>query len=84
MLFISGSFAQDSHNEKHIEVSLRMIAHQILLSSGDSISRVLPIIKENDQYRLQFESEFEFNPEEIVSIVDRVAAETKMAESYIV
>lgn len=84
LLFISGINAQDAHNEKHIEVSLRMIAHQILISSGDSTSLVLPIKKENDQYRLQFESEFEFNPEEIVSIVDRVATETKMAESYIV
>lgn len=84
LLLIPGSIAQDMHHEKHIEVSLRMVAHQILLSSGDSTSRVLPIVKENGRYRLQFESKFEFSPEELVSIIDRVVQETKMAESYVV
>ena len=84
LLFISRSNAQDANNDKHIEVSLRMIGHQVLLSSNDSTSRVLPIIKENDRYRIQFESEFEFEPEELVSTVDRVVKETRMANSYIV
>lgn len=84
LLFISRSNAQDTLNERHIEVSLRMIGHQVLLNSDDSISRVLPIIKENDRYRIQFESQFEFNPEELVSTVNRVVRETSMANSYIV
>jgi len=84
LLFISRSNAQDTNNDKLIEVSLRMIGHQVLLSSNDSTSRVLPIIKENDRYRIQFESEFEFEPEELVSTVDRVVKETRMANSYIV
>lgn len=75
--------AQTAHNEKHIKVSLRMIAHQILLNSGDSTSRVLPIIKENDQYSIQFESEFEFKPEDLVTTVDSIAQATGMVESYI-
>ncbi len=84
LLFIARSNAQDADNERHIEVSLRMIGHQVLLSSNDSTSRVLPIIKENDRYRIQFESEFEFKPEELVSTVDRVVKETRLANSYIV
>lgn len=84
LLIISSSNAQDTHNESHIEVSLRMIGHQVLLNSDDSISRVLPIIKENDRYRIQFESQFEFNPEELVSTVNQVVRETSMANSYIV
>lgn len=83
-LFMFRSNAQDIHNEKHIEVSLRMIGHQVLLTSGDSTSLVLPIIEENNRYRIQFESEFEFNPEELVVIVDRVVQETTIAKSYIV
>lgn len=75
---------QSVQNEKHIEVSLRMIAHQVLLNSGDSVSRVLPIIKENDLYRIQFEVMFEFNPDDLVSTVDRVFKETKLASHYIV
>lgn len=84
LLFISESNAQDTPNDRHIEVSLRMIGHQLLLSLNDSTSRVLPITKENDRYRIQFESEFEFSPEEMVKTVDRVVKETKMANSYIV
>ena len=83
-LFISRSNAQDTHNDKHIEVSLRMIGHQVLLSLADSTSRVLPIIKENDRYRIQFDTEFEFNPEELVSIVDSIIKETNIANRYIV
>lgn len=84
LLFIPSSYAQESNYEKHIKVSLRMIGHQVLLNSNDSTSRVLPIIKEGDQYRIQFESEFEFKPVELVSLVDRVVTETNMASSYIV
>ena len=83
LLFISRCNAQDIYNDSHIEVSLRMIGHQVLLNSNDSTSRVLPIIKENDRYRIQFESEFEFNPEELVSTVDRVVKETGIASRYI-
>lgn len=84
LLFIAGSYAQDLQDEKNIKVSLRMIGHQMLLSSNDSTSRVLPIIKENDHFRIQFESAFEFKPAELVLLVDRVVTETNMASSYIV
>ena len=84
LLFISRGHAQDKQDERHIEVSLRMIGHQVLLSSKDSTSRVLPIVKENDRYRIKFESEFEFNPEELVNTVNRVVEKTSLANSYIV
>jgi DNA-binding response OmpR family regulator len=80
----SYSYAQNDDNDKHIEVSLRMIGHQVLLSYNDSISRVLPIIKENDRYKISFESEFEFIPEELVATIDRVVKETNLATQYIV
>jgi LPXTG-motif cell wall-anchored protein len=84
VLFLSRGYAQDTFDEKHIEVSLRMIGHQVLLSSNDSTSRVLPIFNNNNQYRIEFESEFAFNPEELVSIVDTVVSKTNLANSYIV
>ena len=83
-LLISCGKAQDTQNEKQITVSLRMIGHKVLLYSGDSTSLVLPILKENDRYRIQFATEFEFNPEDLVSTVDSVVKETNMATSYIV
>lgn len=83
-LLISQSNAQVAYDEKHIEVSLRMIGHQILLNSGDSTSRVLPIIKTKDQYRIQFESEFAFYPGELVPTINRVVTNTRLANRYIV
>lgn len=83
-LITSRIHAQDVNQERHVEVSLRMVAHQILLSSGDSTSRVLPITKKDDRYSIQFESEFDFTPEELVATIDRVVKETKLANHYIV
>lgn len=83
-LGISGTNAQDATDDKQIVVSLRMIGHQILLQSKDSTSRVLPITKENGSYRIRFEKEFQFHPEELVSIIDSIVKETGLANSYIV
>jgi LPXTG-motif cell wall-anchored protein len=82
--FISKSYAQGTYEEKHIKVSLRMIGHELLLNSNDSTSRVLPIIQKNNQYKIQFESEFEFQPEDLVATVNRIAKETKLGKGYIV
>jgi len=84
LLSTGSSRAQKPESEQHIEVALRMIGHRLLLSSADSTSRILPIVKENDRYRIQFESPFEFIPEELVATVDSVVKETNMAISYIV
>lgn len=84
LLFIFRSTAQLRPDERHIEVSLRMIGHQVLLSSGDSISRVLPIKKEGDRYSIPFEAAFEFYPEDLVATINQVVNETGMASSYIV
>ena len=84
LLFSSKSNAQSKQDERHIEVSLRKIGHHVLLSSGDSTSRILPITKEDDRYRIQFESEFEFNPGELVKTINQVVNETRMSASYIV
>ncbi len=81
-LFASSMKGQDSLVEKHIEVSLRMIGHQVLLNAGDSTSRVLPISRQKDQYKIQFESEFSFQPEELVSTINKVMIETRMTKGY--
>jgi hypothetical protein len=84
VVFAWASLAQETQNEQHIEVALRMIGHQVLLNFNDSSSRVLPIVKEKDRYRIQLESEFEFNPEELVATIERVMKDTKLANAYIV
>ncbi len=83
LMLLSVSHAQDAYDDKHIAVSLRMIGHQVLLSTGDSSSLVSPIIQEKGRYSIQFESEFEFDPSDMVVTVNRVVAETGLANTYI-
>jgi hypothetical protein len=85
IIFLSTSqITGQGQEEKHIEVALRMIGHQLLLEIGDSTSRVLPIVHENDQYSVRFESEFELNPDQLVSIVNKVMEESKFPKGYFV
>ncbi len=85
-LLFSGTigYAQTPKEEKHLLVSLRMVGHQVLLSSGDSTSRVFPIEKEGESYKIQFGTAFAFNPGDLASTIDRVILEMKAASSYIV
>lgn len=83
-MFINRGSAQDISSDKHIEVALRMIGHEILLSNGDSTSRVLPVIKEGFQYRIQFESDLVFDPDYLVSTVNSIVKETGITNNYIV
>lgn len=84
LLVSQGVFAsfENFADEQHNQVVLRMIGHQILLHTGDSTSRVLPIQKDEERYKIEFENEFEFNPEEIVSIIDSVIKHYNFSERY--
>lgn len=73
-----------SQTKSEIEVSLRMIGHQVLLNAGDSAGRVLPIINQDGTYKIQFESDFELKPNELTDIVKHVVNETSLATNYIV
>lgn len=85
-LLFSGkiSCAQTPKEEKHLLVSLRMIGHQVLLNYGDSTSRIFPIEKEGESYKIHFGTAFAFNPGDLASTIDRVIREMKTASSYIV
>jgi len=83
LLVSSNIEARQSLSDQQIEVSLRMIGHKVLLCFGDSTSRVLPIEKEDGRYRIKFDTEFQFEPEELVSTITQVIEETKMDYSFI-
>src|SRR5215213_10700925 len=54
------------------EILLRRIGHEILLQSGDSTSRVLPVKKTaENEYQISFENAFTFQPESLVNITRR-------------
>ncbi len=75
---------RDAKDDRQNKVLMRMIGHQMLLNSGDSTSRVLPIEKVEDRYRIAFESGFQFKPDELVETIECVLMDTKIASNYLV
>ena len=67
------------------EVLLRRIGHELLLQSGDSTSRVLPIAKTaENEYRIRFENNLTFRPDSLVNITRRLLAKDPLAGDYVV
>lgn len=71
-------------DDSHVRVALRMIGHQVLINAGDSTSRVMPIRKDGNQYRILLESEFGFEPSELVNTIDEVMQEAEISSRYLV
>lgn len=75
----------DDFNISRREVVLRRIGHEILLQSGDSTSRVLPIKKiAENEYQIRFEKELSFLPDSLMSITRRFLDNAPLSTNYIV
>ena len=67
------------------EVLLRRIGHELLLQSGDSTSRVLPVKKiAENEYQISFENELTFRPDSLVNTTSRLLTEDPLARDYVV
>lgn len=67
------------------EVLLRRIGHELLLQSGDSTSRVLPVEKINEnEYQIRFENELTFQSDSLVNTTQRLLAKDPLAHDYVV
>jgi hypothetical protein len=67
------------------EVLLRRIGHEILLQSGDSTSRVLPVKKiAENEYQIRFENDLTFLPDSLVNTTRRLLAKDPLARDYVV
>lgn len=67
------------------EILLRKLGHELLLQSGDSTSRVLPVEKiSDDEYLIRFEKEFTFQPDSLVITSRRLLAQHPLGGDYIV
>jgi DNA-binding winged helix-turn-helix (wHTH) protein len=65
--------ANDDFNIARREVLLRKIGHEILLQSGDSTSRVLPVKKiAENEYQIRFENELTFQTDSLVNTTQRL------------
>lgn len=91
LLFVAGicvAFSTTNGDEfatARREVLLRRVGHEILLQSGDSTSRVLPVKKiAENEYQISFEQELTFQPATLVNTTRRLLAKDPNAQDYIV
>src|SRR3954470_7021278 len=67
------------------EILLRQIGHEILLQSGDSTSRVLPVKKiAANEYQISFEKAFTFQPQSLVNTTQRLLTKDPLTSDYVV
>lgn len=69
---VAMSIKEDPQTEflkKRAALVVREIGHQLLLSAGDSTSRVLPVKQYGNMFQLEFQNQFSFSPDTLVSIV---------------
>lgn len=76
---------QNETPEKHLEVVLRNLGHQLLLTAKDSTSRVLPVkkVKENT-YQVSFQNDFSFVSDTLINLVQRTFKKNALPTGYIV
>jgi len=68
--FIDNDPSASDPSKNAIQIRLRNVGHQLLLSAGDSTSRVLPVKSiGNRNFRIQFESQLALNPDTLVDVV---------------
>lgn len=67
------------------EILLRRIGHELLLQSGDSTSRVLPLKKiAENEYQISFENELTFQTDSLVHTTQRLLAKDPLTSDYVV
>jgi hypothetical protein len=76
---------KDEIPEKHLEVVLRNLGHQLLLTAKDSTSRVLPVKKLNENtYQISFQNNFSFISDTLINLVQRTFQKNALATDYVV
>lgn len=75
----------DDFNLAKQEILFRKIGHEVLLHSGDSTSRVLPVKKiSGSEYQITFANKFTYQTDSLVEIVRRALAKDDLADKYVV
>ena len=88
VILISAVASINKKNEipgNHVEVVLRDLGHQLLLTAKDSTSRVLPVKKLNEnKYQISFQNNFSFISDSLINLVQRTFQKNALATNYIV
>ncbi len=83
--FYPDSEAKNEISSERVKVTLRDVGHQLLLSYQDSTSLVLPVVEiEPAKYQLSFQSELEFEPGNLVAIIDKNIKKAALSSNYLV
>lgn len=76
---------KDDFNLARREILIRKIGHELLLQSGDSVSRVLPLNKlSQNEYQIKFEHELSLLPDTLVNISQCFLGKDKEIGDYVV
>lgn len=85
---ICAAFVLPGHHDFDLakqEILFRKIGHEVLLHSGDSTSRVLPVKKISDsEYQITFANKFTYQTDSLVEIVRRALAKDELADKYVI
>lgn len=69
----------------HLEVVLRNIGHQLLLSAKDSSSRVMPVKKiDAHKYQISFQNDFGFISDSLINLIQRTFQNKALSKDCIV
>jgi hypothetical protein len=80
-----GFTGNDDFDLARQEILLRDIGHRVLLRSGDSTSRVMPVKKiAQNEYQIRFENDFTFQSDSLVKIINYSLTRNKLTHNYIV
>lgn len=89
LIFFYGFSANQLNDTKFEEakeiIIMRKIGHEVLLHSGDSTSRVLPVKQiAEKEYQIRFASQFTFKPDSLVKIIHQTIEANQLPSDYIV
>lgn len=81
-------FDSDKENElvtNQVKVTLRDVGHQLLLSSNDSTSLVLPVLQlDENKYQISFQKALELEPSNVVTVLNQKLEKVGLASNYLV
>ena len=84
-LTVYGSTVNDKNKAEktNYQTALRLIGHRLLLSSGDTKSRVMPVKQlSDDELQIHFENELSLEPDSIFTIISKTIKSFSLPNDY--
>lgn len=84
-LTVNGSTGNDKNKaeETTYQTALRLIGHKLLLSAGDTKSRVMPVKQlSDDELQIYFENELSLEPDSIYNIISKTVKSSSLPDDY--